>query len=179
MVYVFFADGFEELEAVAAFDILKHGKVDVQSVGVGSEFITGANGLKIKADTTDDKASFENLEGIVLPGGVFGTRNLGNSGNVWNFIDFCVKNYLMIGAICAAPSILGKMGLLEGKDACCYPGIEKYLKGANVLEESVVTCDNIITANGPGSAIKFGFALVSYLKGAGSVEDMKADIMYK
>ncbi len=179
MVYVFFADGFEELEAITSFDILKHGKIDVKSVGVGSEFVRSTHGLTIKADLKDDEMDFNGLEGIVLPGGIPGTNNLKNSKNVADCINFCIERNLMVAAICAAPSILGEMELLAGKNACCYPGFEKHLKGAKILNESVVVCDNIITANGPGSAVKFGFALVSYLKNEDLVKEIKTDIMYE
>ncbi len=179
MVYIFFADGFEEIEGIASFDILKRGGIDVKTVGIGSNLITGASGLTIKTDIIDKDIILENLDGIVLPGGMPGTTNLENNENVIRCIDFCKDNHLMIGAICAAPSILGKKGLLSGKEACCYPGFEKYLKGAKILSESVMVCDNIITANGPGSAMKFGFALVEYLRSKKSVEILKNGMMYK
>lgn len=175
---MFFANGFEEIEAVASFDILKRGQIDVKSVGVGDVLITGANGLTVKTDVKDDGLDFSGLEGIVLPGGILGTNNLANSQNVTKCIDFCCENNLMIGAICAAPSILGEKGLLNGKNACCYPGFERHLKGAKILNDSVVVCGNIITANGPGSAMEFGFTMIDYLKNLDLAEDIKSDMMY-
>lgn len=178
MIYLFLANGFEETEGVAPFDILKRGGIDVQTVGVGSDLITASNGLKIKTDITNRDISFENLKGIVLPGGMPGTTNLENNEDVIKCIDFCAKNKLMIAAICAAPSILGKKGLLAGKEACCYPGFEKYLEGAKISNEPVTVCDNIITANGPGSAMKFGFELVGYLRSQNAVKVLKKGMMY-
>ncbi len=178
MIYLFLADGFEETEGVVPFDILKRAGVDVKTVGVGSNLITGDNGLKINTDLTDAQISFENLKGIVLPGGMPGTTNLENNENVKKCIDFCAEKHLMIGAICAAPSILGKKGLLSGKESCCYPGFEKYLTGAKISNESVTVCDNIITANGPGSAMKFGFKLVEYLRSQNAVKILKKGMMY-
>ncbi len=179
MVYIFFADGFEEIEGVASFDILKRGGIDVKTVGIGSNLITSASGLTVKTDITDKEMTFEGLKGIVLPGGMPGTTNLENNENVIKCIDFCKENHLMIGAICAAPSILGKNGLLSGKEACCYPGFERYLKGAKISSGAVTVCDNIITSNGPGSAMKFGFALVEYFRSKKSVEILKNGMMYK
>lgn len=179
MIYIFLANGFEEIEGVAPFDILKRAKIDVKTVGVGSDLTTAASGLTVKTDMTDKEITFEGLKGIVLPGGMPGTTNLENNENVIKCIDFCIENHLMIGAICAAPSILGKKGLLSGKEACCYPGFEKYLEGAKISSEAVTVCDNIITANGPGSAMKFGFALVEYLRSKKSVEVLKNGMMYK
>lgn len=178
MIYIFFANGFEEIEGIASFDVLKRGGIDVKTVGIGSDTITGSSGLVIKTDITDSEISFEGLKGIVLPGGMPGATNLEKNQNVIKCIEFCAENHLMIGAICAAPSILGKKGLLDGKEACCYPGFEKYLKGAKISNESVTVCDNIITANGPGSAMKFGFELVGYLRSQKAVKKLKEGMMY-
>lgn len=179
VVYLFLANGFEETEGIAPFSILKRARIEIKTVGVGSDIIKGSNGLTIKTDITDENISFENLKGIVLPGGMPGTTNLENSQNVIKCIDYCAENKLMIGAICAAPSILGKKGLLSGKEACCYPGFERYLEGAKILDKSVTICDNIITANGPGSAMKFAFELVGYLRSQNAVKVLKYSMKYE
>lgn len=179
MVYIFLADGFEEIEAVVPRDILKRGGIDVLTVGVTGDVVTSAYGLKIKTDTTIENVNIDNIEGIILPGGMPGTTNLKNNKKVLDIIKYCHENKLLIGAICAAPSILGNMGILDGKTACCYPGFEKYLKGASVSNESVTIDQNIITSKGPGTAMDFGFALLSYIKGKESSDNAKSGMIYK
>ncbi|MDO4199343.1 MAG: DJ-1/PfpI family protein [Clostridia bacterium] len=179
MIYIFLADGFEEIEAIAPRDILKRGGVEVVTVGVTGEMVTSASGLQIKTDTEIENVDIDNLEGIILPGGMPGTTNLKNNQKLLDIIKYCFENKLLIGAICAAPSILGEMGVLQGKIACCYPGFEKYLKGASVSGESVAIDQNIITSKGPGTAMNFGFALLSYLKGKESSDSAKSGMIYK
>ena len=178
MVCIFLADGFEEMEAIIPRDILKRGRVDVFTVGVTGETVTSAYGLKIKTDMTIDDVSVSKLEGIILPGGMPGTTNLEQSEKLKNIITHCNDDKIMIGAICAAPSILGKMGILDGKLACCYPGFEKYLKGAKISEDKVAKADNIITSKGPGTAIEFGFALLDYIKGDHFSDTVKNGMIY-
>lgn len=179
MVYIFLADGFEEIEAIVPRDILKRGGVEVKTVGVTGGIVESAYALQIKPDTTIENVNVDDIEGIILPGGMPGTTNLKNSERVLDIIKHCFENKLLVGAICAAPSILGEMGVLEGKTACCYPGFEKYLKGANVSNESVTIDQNIITAKGPGTAMNFGFALLSYIKGKGVSDNAKSGMIYK
>lgn len=131
MFYCFLATGFEEIEAVTTVDMLRRAGVEVTTVSVdgdGNNIVTGAHGIPVKADT--DKVSFDNMEGVILPGGMPGTINLENSSQVQLSLDFCFANNLYIFAICAAPQILGHKGILEGKNATCYPGFETELKGA-------------------------------------------------
>lgn len=163
MLYIFLADGFEEMEALYPVDILRRGGVKVQTVGVTGKTVTGSHGIPVVADITLTEAITENLVGVVLPGGLPGTTNLENSDGVQKFLDFADDNGLLIAAICAAPSVLGKKGLLKGKRAVCYPGFEEYLSGAEVLDQSVVQDGNILTARGAGVAADFGFALLTYL----------------
>ena len=107
-----------------------------------------------------------------------GTINLENSPVVQKMIDYCVENNKMVAAICAAPSILGKMGLLEGKEATCYPGFEEYFKGGKYIKKSVVKCNNFITSDGMGSAYKFGFEITAALCGKDVAEKIKEQIQY-
>lgn len=158
MIYVFLADGFEESEALVTVDILRRAKYEVLTVGVGGEYITGSHGITVKADTTESNVSpSEGLKAVILPGGMPGTLNLEASDKVAEFISYAAENSRIIGAICAAPSILGKRGLLKNRLATCYPGFEEYLGGAIVDKSPVCISDNYITANGAGSV--FGFAL--------------------
>ena len=179
MVYIFLADGFEEMEAIVPRDILKRGGVEVLTVGVTGDLVTSAYGLKIKTDVTIESVDIDDIEGIVLPGGMPGTLNLKNNQKLLEIVKYSFEKRLLIGAICAAPSILGDMNILKNKSACCYPGFEKELIGANILNESVTIDQNIITSRGPGTAIHFGFALLSYLKGEDILKNVKNEMIYK
>ncbi len=163
MIYVFLSCGFEEMEAIAPIDILRRGGAEVKTVSVTEEkVVTGAHGIKVSTDITYKEIETENLEGIVLPGGMPGTLNLEKSDAVQALIDYAVNNNLLIAAICAAPSILGHKGLLKGKNATCFKGFEKDLEGAVVLTDKVVKDNNIITCCGAGAAYDFGFEILGY-----------------
>lgn len=160
MIYVFLAEGFEEVEAIAPIDILRRAELDVAVVGVGRKNVTGSHGITVVADVMDcEIAPDENCEGIILPGGMPGTLNLEKNENVQKFIDYAVENKLVIGAICAAPSILGHKGILNGKKAVCYDGFETQLFGAEIGDTPICRDGNIITAVGAGVALEFGFKL--------------------
>lgn len=166
MIYVFLANGFEEIEALAPVDFLLRAGVQVKTVGVSGEFCRGAHGINVEADILlEDVELNENLQGIVLPGGMPGAENLNNCEDVQKAINYCAENGKIIGAICAAPFILGRKGLLEGKNATCFPGFEDELKGANLVENGVITDGNIVTAKGAGVAWEFGAAICSIITG--------------
>ena len=165
MIYVFLADGFEETEALVPVDILRRCGADVVTVGVGKKIITGSHKIPVTADITDTQASFENLQAVILPGGMPGTLNLEKSQIVQSFIDYAIDNGLYVCAICAAPSILGHKNLLQGKEAVCFPGFEKDLYGAKISEKFVAADGNIITAKGAGAAMEFGLLIASKLCG--------------
>lgn len=174
MLYMFFAPGFEEVEAVAALDVLRRAQVEIQSVGVGAKTVTGSHGITVICDKTDSEISFDSLKGIVLPGGMPGTRNLEKSPVVKSFIEFCADNNLLLCAICAAPSILGHMGLLRGKKAVCFPGFEADLHGAEISDDLVCRDGEIITARGMGCAVDFGIAVAAALIGEEKAAAIKA-----
>ncbi len=165
MIYVFLADGFEEIEAVATIDILRRAELDVKIVGVGSKNITGAHHITIMADITDKEATAKGLEMIVLPGGMPGALNLEKSEYVKDIIKLCDAYDLYIAAICAAPSILGRMGLCKGKNITCYPGFETQLPDSNYTGGGVTVDGKYITGKGPGVAIDFSLKLVEMLLG--------------
>ena len=170
MVYIFYAEGFEEIEAIAPTDILKRAEVQVVTVGIGGKIITGAHGIKVECDITEKEAMMtEDLEGVILPGGGLGTENLDKNGTVDKFLKYASEKGLLTAAICAAPSVLGKRGYLQGRQAVCYDGFEKYLLGATVTDKKVEVDGNYVTACGAGAACEFGLELVKYLKG----EDVK------
>lgn len=155
MVYVFLAKGFEELEALAPVDVLRRGGISVKTVGVTGKSVRGSHGISVNCDITINEAVYEDLEGIILPGGMPGTINLEENETVNKFIDYACDNNCLIGAICAAPMILGHKGLLRGKNAVCYTGFEKELTGAHVLDRPAVRDGNIITGWGAGGAMDF------------------------
>ena len=178
MVYVFLADGFDEIEALAPVDILRRGGVDVKTVGIGGNRISGSHKIPVYCDLSDGEISLAGIEAIVLPGGMPGTVNLENSSAVKSAIEYAAKNGKLIGAICAAPSILGKAGLLCGKRATCFPGFEKYLDGAIVCDMPVVRDGNIITSRGAGAALEFGFNLLAALKDDTAADSLRRNMKY-
>lgn len=177
MVYVFLANGFEELEALAPIDILRRAGVKVTTVGVDSQTITASHGVVFTADTTVDKTILDDdVEMIVLPGGMPGTLNLENNDYVQAAIDYCVKNDRYVAAICAAPSILGHKGLLKDREAVCFPGFEKDLEGAKISASPVAEDGRFITAKGAGVCIPFALKLVEKLVSADKAEELFASL---
>ncbi|MGN0584541.1 MAG: DJ-1 family glyoxalase III [Ruminococcus sp.] len=178
MVYVFLANGFEETEAIAPIDMLRRAGREVITVGVTGKIVTGSHGIPVTADITEDELTdFSAAEMIVLPGGMPGTLNEEASAVVQAAIDYCAANNIPIGAICAAPSILGHKGLLEGKTAVCYTGFEKDLKGAVIGTSGVVTDGLITTARGAGVAVDFGLELVKVLCGQAERDRLRNAIL--
>ncbi len=165
MVYMFLADGFEEIEALCPLDLLRRAGVEVKTVGISSKNICGAHNIRVMADMSDDELTSFDADMIILPGGMPGTLNLDASAVVHKAIDNSVANDKYIAAICAAPSILGGKGLLARKEAICYPGFEDKLIGAKISDKRVVVDGKIITAAGMGVALDFGLALVELLCG--------------
>lgn len=161
MVYVFLADGFEECEALAPVDILRRGGLDVKTVGVTGDTVTGAHGIPVVCDISADDAEITKYDSVLLPGGMPGTTNLLKSEIVKSIVLRAAELNCIIGAICAAPMILGELGLLKGKKATCFPGFEEKLAGAFTCEMPVVKDGNIITSRGAGTAYDFGFELLS------------------
>ncbi len=179
MIYVFLANGFEEIEALAPIDLLRRSEKQVQIVGVGGKSITGAHGITVEADiTTAEMVLGGDLEMIILPGGMPGTLNLERSEAVQTAVDFCDERGILIGAICAAPSILGHKGLLDGKEAIAYPGFETQMPGALLSEHSVCRSGHIITAQGAGVAVPFGLKLVEALCGEREARKQTMAICY-
>ena len=158
MIYVFLAHGFEETEAIAPIDLLRRAGKQVITVGVTDNMITGSHGITVI--TAQEAPLSDELEMIVLPGGMPGTLNLEKSEYVQAAIDYCVTNNKYIGAICAAPSILGHKGLLRNRTAVCYEGFETQLEGANIGSGGVAEDGIFITARGAGVAVDFGLKLV-------------------
>ena len=180
MVYCFLADGFEEVEAIAPVDMLRRAGVEVKTVGVSGEVISGSHGIKIVPDIDIKNIALDdNLEAVILPGGLPGATNLEESTDVQKAIDFAAEKCKYICAICAAPQILGHKGLLKGKNAIAYPGFEKELEDAMISEEYVVLDGNFITAKGAGVATEFGLKIVSVLKSQALADEIGKAIQMK
>lgn len=173
MIYMFLANGFEEVEALCPLDLLRRAGLDIKTVGVSGKYVTGSHGITVEADMTEDELDDNAPTAVILPGGMPGTTNLDASAAVHTALDNAKTCNALIAAICAAPMILGKRGDLRGREAICYPGFEKYLDGATVSDNRVVIDGRIITAAGMGVALDFGLALVSALCSAEKAKELR------
>lgn len=176
MIYVFLANGFEDMEAIVSIDVLKRTGFEVKTVGIGEKKVISSGNITMFADMTVNEIRTENIDAIVLPGGMPGTKNLNACKEVLDVIKYCFDNDILIGAICAAPMILGGMGLLRNKKACCFPGFEPFLEGASLSNDIVCRSGNIITAKGPGVALDFAFSLVETLCGKETLRNLMSEM---
>lgn len=177
MVYIFLADGFEEIEALTPIDMLRRAGVQVTSVSINdTTTVIGAHNIPVIADKTIAEVAIENIDMVILPGGLPGSDNLRMNQKVNAFIDQAVKQEKFVCAICAAPRILGEKGLLKGKKAVCYPGFEKYLTGASIVDAGCVRDGNIITAKGMGKATEFSLALIEALKDKETADKISSSV---
>ncbi|MBQ2256587.1 MAG: DJ-1/PfpI family protein [Clostridia bacterium] len=179
MVYLFLANGFEEIEALAPLDVLRRAGVPVTTVGVGGDSILGAHGIRVQADIPDTMYRDSAPDMIILPGGMPGSGNLDHSRVVDAALRAGAKNGAYLCAICAAPMVLGKRGYLQGKRAVCYPGFEEYLDGARVTDARVECDGKVITSKGMGAALEFGLALVEVLCGKEKAEQISGAVFAK
>ena len=179
MVYLFLADGFEEIEALSPLDVLKRCGAQVCTVGVTGKTVKGSHGVEVICDKVtselDEKYDFDM---IILPGGMPGAINLDKDETVDKFITLAREKDKFICAICAAPFILGKRGILKGKRATCYPGFEDQLLGATLENAGVVRDGKIITGRAMGSALDFAFELAKALFGEKAAEKVRKGILY-
>ena len=180
MIYFYLANGFEETEMIYPLDLCRRAGLDAKTVSVTDKTcVTGSHGITVVADMTvlDPSYDISKADAFVLPGGMPGTLNLEKSEAVQKAIRFGFENGRYVCAICAAPLVLGKAGLLQGKRAVCYPGFEQYLIGAEECDAKCVTDGRIITAVGAGAASDFGLEIVSRLCGADVAENLKNAIL--
>ena len=178
-VIALIAEGFEETEAIAVIDLLRRAEICVSLVSITNEkIIKSARGISIICDEVFDDINPDKYNLIFLPGGMPGTKNLMESKAVIDLLEDFNKKEKLIAAICAAPMILGKLGILNKKNAVCFPGFEKDLEGANVLFDDVIMDGNIVTSRGMGTAIDLGLFLVSKVKGEEVSENLKRTIVY-
>lgn len=178
IVNIYLADGFEEIEAITVIDVLRRVGVDVNTISISkSKEVKGAHNITVLADYTFNDYKHSDAHMLVLPGGMPGTANLDNHPGLKELIKEFYHAEKYIAAICAAPSILGKMELLESSMATCYPGFEADLKGAIHSDDLVIRHKNIITSKGPGTALLFALDLAEILIGREKVEVLKGQMI--
>ena len=164
MLYILLANGFEEIEALATVDIIRRANIDIRTVGIGANCIKGSHNISINTDVNiNDIELTDDIDGVILPGGIPGTPNLEANEKAMALLKFAYDSGKLVASICAAPSIFGHLGFLDGVNATCYPGFEKDLRGAKVSSKACVTDNNIITAKGAGVSFQFAFAIVDYI----------------
>ena len=179
-VIMMFAEGFETVEALMVVDLLRRGGVEVVMTSINEEdMVRSAHGVAVEMDATMDEVDLSTFDAIILPGGMPGTIHLGESKAVKDAVMLMHEEGKIVSAICAAPGVLGKYGLLEGKNACSYPEHEKNLMGANVSREPVVVDGNIVTSRGLGTAMEFGFKLLEMLVSKEKADQIKTAIVYQ
>ena len=183
MVYLFLADGFEEIEALSVVDILRRAKIEVTTVGIDKTVINGAHGIKVTADTQIDNCAFNDISALILPGGMPGTLNLNNNEKLCKLLKDSALKGVLLAAICAAPSVFGNLGLLKGKDYTCYPSFENDIFGGNYTVQKCVVDNSgdfpVITAKGPGAANEFAFAVVDFITNGNTVsENLKNEMQF-
>lgn len=178
-VCVFLAEGFEEIEGLTVVDILRRAGVDTRMISIDdSLMVTGSHGIPIQADGRIKDSDFSDAELLVLPGGMPGTKNLGACKELMELLVKFYKEEKKVAAICAAPSVLGDLGLLDGKKACCYPGFEERLVGAQVVYDKVAVDGNVTTSRGMGTAIPFALSLVAQLVSEEKAAELKKSVIY-
>lgn len=179
--YVILADGFEEVEALTVVDLLRRAGIDVETVSINkTDAVRGAHGIEVAADNVIDPALMVDADMIVLPGGMPGASNLADCAEVVEALGMQHKAGRRIAAICAAPSVvLAPLGILEGKDATCYPGFEEAITagGGHYKNQRVVKDGHIITANGPSSATPFALTIIETLKDQDTADAIAAQIL--
>lgn len=178
-VYVFLAEGFEEIEGLTVVDLLRRANIETETVSVtGKKQVTGSHGIEVTADSLFGEKSYEEAEALVLPGGMPGTLNLGRCEDLCELLKKHYEANRLVAAICAAPSVLGQLGFLEGRIATCYPGFESKLKGAVVCATKVAVDQNVVTAKGMGAAIDFSLKLIELLKDKETAMEISESIIY-
>lgn len=176
-VVVFFATGYEEVEALSVVDVLRRGGVEVIMAGVDGEEVTSGRQIKVKMDQKAEDIDYDLVDMIVLPGGLPGVDNLFESSLVKEkVLEFKEKNK-WLAAICAAPSVLGKLGVLEGETATCYPNFEQFLYGATHVTDRTVVSNKIVTGKGAGASLEFALKLLEIVSGKEKADQIKNSML--
>lgn len=177
-IYVHFAEGFEEIEAVTPVDVLRRAGCEVTTISVtGSRQVKSSRGLVVMTDKLFEEVNYNDVDMLVLPGGMPGSKNLDEHEGLKANILQANKNGKWLAAICAAPMVFGHLGLLQGKKATCFPGCEPDLVGASYTASAVEVAGNIVTGKGPGVSVKFSLALAEALVGKAKADEVKESMM--
>ncbi|MCD8265193.1 MAG: DJ-1/PfpI family protein [Tannerellaceae bacterium] len=178
--FVFLAAGFEEMEAIGTIDILRRGGIDTVTVSISdSKEVIGAHGISVMADAVLTGTDLSGADALVLPGGMPGSTNLNNCEPLREVLASQYDNGKLVAAICAAPLVLGGLGILEERRATCYPSFEDLLTGATVTGNAVEVDGNVITGRGPGLVMEFALALVTYLTGKEKADEVASGLLLK
>ena len=177
MIVLLLANGFEEIEALTPIDVLKRAGLEIVSCGLFGSEVRGSHGITVIADTLPEDIDLTRVDMVILPGGMPGATNIDSHPFTDKIIDATIERGGRLAAICAAPLVLGRRGLLEGKMATCYPGFEEELRGATVTDKGVVTDGSITTAKGMGVALEFAKELVRLMVGEEKVNEISSAIM--
>ena len=180
MVYIILGKGFEETEAVAPGDVLRRAQIPMQYAGIGGRLVEGAHGITVQADITVEEMDLQNMDMIVLPGGMGGVESIEASPAAMAAVEYALKYDRYVSAICAAPTILGKRGWIDGRHAVCYPGMEGQMGKAIVHPEKEAVVDGkLITGRAPGAAIEFGLQLAGVLPGSFTPDEVASYMVYE
>ena len=178
-IAVFFAEGYEEIEALTVVDLTRRAGIETWMVSITEEKnVTGSHGITVSMDKILKEVDFKEVDMIVLPGGLPGTLNLEACEPLMEQVKEFDKNGKYISAICAAPTVFGHLGLLNGKKACCYPSMEDGLVGAEVTYEPTAEAEHILTSRGMGTAIDFGLQIIGRFQGKDAADEMAKKIVY-
>ncbi len=180
MVYMLLGTGFEEMEAIAPLDLLRRAGVKVLTVGVAGKQVRGSHGIIVEADITLPQMDLTDLEMIILPGGMGGVTTVRGSEASMDALRFAWENGKFVAAICAGPTVLADMGIPDGKNATCYPGLEGQMGSAHMVPDAAVVRDGmLITGTAAGCSIPFGLALVAALKGQEAADKVAGEIVIR
>ena len=181
MICLFLAEGFEEIEALTVVDLCRRTGLDIVTVSITEEtLVMGSHKIPVVADTVMSNVDWDSADVLVLPGGKLGTQNLASCGVLTSKLDAHVAAGKLACAICAAPAlVLGERGLVDGKRACCYPGLENHLKGAEVTANNVTVDENIVTSRGLGTSIDFALAIIEKLDSKEKADEIARSVVYK
>lgn len=178
-VYMFFANGSEEIESLIPVDVFRRGGVEVKTVSItGSEYVEMAHGVVLKADMKFEDADFSDADLLMLPGGLPGATNLNEHEGVRKAVLSQYESGKLVAAICAAPMVFGSLGIVEGKRATCYPGFEKYLTGAEYTHELCTVDGNVVTGEGPAATLPYAYTLLAMLTTEQTAHAVAEGMMY-
>lgn len=179
MVYIILGKGFEEAEAIIPCDLLRRAGVEVRFAGIGGLLVTGGHGIAVKADCLATKAALASAEMIVLPGGLGGVASIRGSKTVMEAVKKAYEEGCYVAAICAAPTVLAELGITDGKNATCYPGMENEMGSANMCGAGAVADGKVVTGKAAGTAFDFALKLIEVLKGKAAADAIASGVVYQ